>query len=250
MSSSHFRQQRATDLYRLAVALRKSQIRCELNDFDSAVSQSIDSYNGGDTWGYSTGEVIFKRPDQPTEIVPQGASLSRIALSVTLEGICDIGEQGDPLNDLGVNLKLIAGGGDSKKMKLFWYMDRSESKEGRLKLPVHPRYHFQFGGLRAKKMDTGEVVLPSTPRIAHPPLDFCLSVDFVLSNFFKEEWVELRKKGDHYYGIIRDSQRLFWKPYADASNIGWDRVSDHPPWQVVQVWPQLIPEDGIDDLHD
>lgn len=234
----------------MGVALRGSQLSCDLSGFDSAVSEAMDSGNGGDTWSYSTSEVIFKGPDEPSEMVPKEASLSRIALSVTLEGTCDEDEQRDPLNDLGVNLRLIGDGGDGQKLNLFWYMDRGDVKGEELRLPVHPRYHFQFGGIRSKNINTGQVILPSVPRIAHPPLDFCLSVDFVLSNFFKEEWLRLRRNSDQYYGIIRNSQRLFWKPYAGASNRGWDRFSEADEWQVVQVWPQLIPEDGIDDLHD
>lgn len=249
MSSSHFRQKRLTELHRLAIALRNSQLSCDLSGFDYAVSDTMDSYDGGDTWGYSTNEVIFKRPDQPADIVPKKASLSKISLSVKLEGVCDCDEQEDPLNDLDVNLKLVADSNDGRKLKLFWYMDRSDSDWDEVNTPVHPRYHFQFGGNRAKNLETGEIMMSSVPRIAHPPLDFCLAVDFVLSNFFKEEWLELRQEDDHYYGIVRDSQRRFWRPYASASGRGWDRVSDQYSWQVVQVWPQLIPEDGVDDLR-
>lgn len=250
MDSSLFRRKRANDLRRFAQALRKSRLSCDLTELDAAVAESMGDQYDGNIWGYTVGEVIFRGPDEPDEVVPQGASLSRIALRVKLEGVCDRDGQEDPLNDLGVNLKLVADSENGRKLKLYWYMDRSESEGNELELPVHPRYHFQFGGARAKRADTGEIVLPSIPRIAHPPLDFCLAVDFVLSNFFKEQWVELRQNGDQYYGIVRDSQRLFWKPYARASNRGWDRVSDQYSWQGVQVWPQLIPEDGIDDLHD
>lgn len=250
MSNSHFRQKRTTELQRLATALRHSQLSCDLSGFHYSVSDSMDSHSGEDTWGYCTTEVIFKGPDQPSDMVPKGASLSKVALSVKLEGTCNRDEQEDPLNDLGVNLKLIADSKDGRKLKLFWYMDRSDSGGSEVNTPVHPRYHFQFGGSRAKNLETGEIMMPSVPRIAHPPLDFCLAVDFVLSNFFKEEWIELRQEGDHYYGIVKDSQRRFWKPYASASRRGWDRVSNQHSWQAIQVWPQLIPKDGIGGLHD
>lgn len=250
MNSNLFRQNRAVALKRLAVALRRSQLSCDLDELDSALSDVREPPSGADSWGYSIEEVIFKQPDDPSEVVPEEATLSKIALGVTLEGKCKEDGQEDPLNDLGVNLKLIADGGEGKKLKSFWYMDRSESEEDKIEIPVHPRYHFQFGGIRAKGINTGEVILSSIPRIAHPPLDFCLSVDFVLSNFFKEEWVRLRTEDDQYYGIIREAQRLFWKPYACASKRGWDRVSNQHSWQAIQVWPQLIPGDGINDLHD
>jgi hypothetical protein len=250
MSDGNFRQERATELSRLATALRKSQLSCDIGELNSAASDCMESTGGGDTWGYSTERVIFNGPDEPDKIIPNDASLSKIALSVTLEGVCNEDDSTDPLNDLGVDIEIFAKGDGGNRLRSVWYMDRFESSLPRIKTPVHPKYHFQFGGIKSKNINTGEMVVASAPRLAHPPMDISLAIDFVLSNFFHDIWIDLRLNSGQYFNVVKKAQRLFWRPYVNASGEGWDRVSEIYPWQVVQVWPQLIPEDGIDDLHD
>jgi hypothetical protein len=189
-------------------------------------------------------------PAEQKHVRPSGATLSELVLNVVLEGKCVPTNQReqDPLTRLGVEIKILGVNAEGQKIRSSWYMDR-HSSEPPMKAPVHPTYHFQFGGIQSKQVDTGEMVITSAPRVAHPPLDAILAIDFALSNFFHEKWIELRMNKGQYYSVVKDTQRWLWMPYVEASDTGWDRVGLQHSWQVVEVWPQLIPESGLGKLH-
>lgn len=85
---------------------------------------------------------------------------------------------------------------------------------------THPQFHLTFGGDKMKRYfehepeaDFGRTLLLSSPRIAHPPLDIFLAIDFVLCNFFIKDRYEKIRKDSRYKNTIRQSQDRIWKPY-------------------------------------
>lgn len=247
-----FRRRKASDLSRFATALRNSRLSCDVGGFNSASADcQSNPPNGSDSWGYSLSGVRLIDPAEQKHVRPSGATLSELVLNVVLEGKCVPTNQRkqDPLTRLGVEIKILGVNAEGQKIRSSWYMDR-HSAASPMKTPVHPTYHFQFGGIQSKQAETGNMIVASAPRVAHPPLDAVLAIDFALSNFFHEEWIELRTDKGQYYSVVKDTQRWLWMPYVKASDKGWDRVGLQHPWQVVEVWPQLIPEEGLGPLHD
>jgi hypothetical protein len=151
---------------------------------------------------------------------------------------------GDPFKNLGIEIIISGESGKSDELVAPWYLDRFEPEntgtndsglEGDF---VHPRYHFQFGGNEMKGRDCGDLILLKSPRLAHPPMDGVLAVDFVLSNFFPSEWSKL-KKDNEYAGVISSAQRRYWKSYATALTLGWEGNPSSEPWTVYNLWPQV-----------
>ena len=91
----------------------------------------------------------------------------------------------------------------------------------------HPFYHFQFGGDEMETRSTGQLMLPATPRIAHPPMDLFLGIHFILDNFYnKNSFPKIKEMmlDDDYCHIIRNAQKRLWLPYFKAFTEGFDHV--------------------------
>jgi hypothetical protein len=126
-----------------------------------------------------------------------------------------------------------------------WHIDRHR---GDCDTPraAHPRYHMSFGGraleghFNALGRQPFGVVFLDAPRIACPPMDLILAVDFVLSHFCGAIWRDLRAKAQ-YQACIRDSQRRLWRPYASALAKYWDSTPGGASvWRAADLWPSLI----------
>jgi hypothetical protein len=110
---------------------------------------------------------------------------------------------------------------------------------------AHPRYHFQLGGYQLERhanncrLDFFDgLVFLEGPRIAHPPLDGVLAVDFIVSNFGGAQWGAMRKEIS-YSRVIKSAQRRNWLPYANASCSRWWEKPQSNQWAAADVWPQL-----------
>lgn len=103
-----------------------------------------------------------------------------------------------------------------------WHLDYHAHKEP--SESIHPSYHFHFGGRKIKDAidNYGELAILDTPRIMHPPLDFFLAVDFMVTNFLETRaWQELRAD-DTYKKIIIESQKNWWKEYFQQISDYWE----------------------------
>ena len=181
---------------------------------------------------------IYKRtiPSNLREVI--------IELSVAAKGFCiELDDNSDPFTSLRVDCRMEGRQRNGVAYFCAWHLDRNlgttvdESKHF-----VHPCYHFQFGGNQLpQELGYGRLLLVEPPRIAHPPLDAILAVDFVLSNFFPNIWQELRLD-DRYPRIVQQAQRRFWLPYAKAATRGrrWGADSGNASWDVKDVWPQVV----------
>lgn len=246
-----FRRKRGDELIRFATALQGSSIQCDVSSLTAVGSTCYGSKPlGRGSWGYDLQGLILHGPDPVGHIRPIGAKLTSIQINVRVAGKCQVSDNSDPIESLGV--EIILNGEtqqDDKKVSLqsCWYMDRYDSTSDRvsedgaivIKSPVHPHYHFQFGGINMKSINPGRMIVASPPRIAHPPMDALLTTDFVISNYFSSKWLRLRSESNEYLSLIRKSQRRLWRPYVDALNRNWDRPTPRMAWEAVDVWPHL-----------
>jgi hypothetical protein len=91
--------------------------------------------------------------------------------------------------------------------------------------------------------DYGSVLLPEPPRIAYPPMDAVLAVNFVLANFFGDEWRSLvGANGDsEYVKLLTHAQNRFWRPYSQALSAAWKPGPfAKQDWSPAVIWPQLV----------
>lgn len=78
-----------------------------------------------------------------------------------------------------------------------------------------PLYHLQVGGVNPT--DDENCWHPEqieVPRFPYPPMDIILLCEFVLMNFFPEDYEKLRKKPE-WKSLVRKSQVLFQKDYFE-----------------------------------
>ncbi len=96
-----------------------------------------------------------------------------------------------------------------------WHLDRETNTNGDY---AHPLYHFHAGGksIPEQRLETGELLLISSPRIPHPPMDIILLIHFVLRNFINtKDQSELMKilDDDRYTIIIERAHQRVLDPY-------------------------------------
>lgn len=155
----------------------------------------------------------------------------------------------DPFKEFSVDIVLrsLADHGDCYYA---WHIDR----EGREVRPwksgapkaLHPCYHVQAGGNRLMEtldpLDVsepshrpyGRVLLIDAPRIAVPPMDPVLAIDFAFSHFDGDSWRKLRGMPE-YRDIVRMSQMRYWRRYYlslyrhfSGEDTEWDPAVVHP----------------------
>ena len=109
-----------------------------------------------------------------------------------------------------------------------WHLDKEENTDGNYS---HPYYHFHAGGNFLHGRDLGNLLMISSPRIPHPPMDIFLSIHFIITNFFHSEDFPNHKKilDDYdYLVIIERAQRRVLDPYFSTFNgVDHDDYSRH-----------------------
>jgi len=116
-----------------------------------------------------------------------------------------------------------------------WHLDIQPI--GQLSPFAHPRFHWQYGGKKVwsnSKKWFGSHLLLVAPRLAHPPLDAILAIDFILSNYYAPTWQALQSDPT-YSRVIATAQKLYWEPYYRAIATGdWSSRKALP----FMYWPQ------------
>lgn len=97
--------------------------------------------------------------------------------------------------------------------KFAWHLDCEENTDGKF---VHPRFHFHAGGKKISGIETGGLLMISSPRIAYPPMDLPLAINFVIRNFVHRDemsghYAILKKKP--YKEVVVKSELAIMKPY-------------------------------------
>lgn len=97
-----------------------------------------------------------------------------------------------------------------------WHLDREETTTGDY---IHPLYHFHAGGKKISEKNPGELLLISSPRIAHPPMDIILAIHFIILNFIHAKEFETQRKileDDNYKALIEKAKKIIIDPYFDC----------------------------------
>lgn len=99
-----------------------------------------------------------------------------------------------------------------------WHLDKEVNTDGNYS---HPYYHFHAGGNHLKDRNIGDLLMISSPRIPHPPMDIILSIHFIITNFFYSRDFPDQKKiliDDEYLSIIERAQKRVLDPYFSTIN--------------------------------
>lgn len=244
-----FKEELASELRGLADVLLNARLLRDTSPLAAAASMCTRNPTHVE-WNYECLRLSFVVKDNYLasyrRTIPRNLREIVIELSVIAKGLCTelYDNLTDPFISLAVNCKVEGRKRDGPPFFCAWHLDRNEgdNTEVESKNFVHPCYHFQFGGNQLpQELGYGRLLLVEPPRIAHPPLDAILAVDFVLSNYFPNVWQDLRQD-DKYPRIIQQAQRRFWLPYAKVAirGEGWGSDSEEASWDVKDVWPQII----------
>jgi len=204
------------------------------------------SRDGINLWKYYTANLDFGEiADEKARkhLRPSDCSSLFLHLSINLEGVCITEDEGlDPF--LTLEFEIMITGIDSNNKRYYSCLHLDRHSNGEQTELAHPRYHFQYGGRNVWSMiDTEETNFGASlfiepPRIAHPPLDIILGIDFVLSNFYGSKRKRLLEN-PQYINLLEKAQCELWRPYVNALASRWNSL--HSNWESKDIWPQLIP---------
>lgn len=145
----------------------------------------------------------------------------------------------DPLHGYYLDINVYAYKNQTDTAKAFcssWHLDRHLNKPETKY--THPSYHFQFGGKKMELIDD-ELLVLSSPRIPHPPMDLFLGFHFIISNFFSNKqyaFVKLLLNNYEYQEIIKRAQERLWIPYFKS----FDSTNTNNDFTIKNVFPLYI----------
>jgi hypothetical protein len=236
------RAQLSKELSDLAALLEFRQVCPDVGPLRAAASQC--SNCGGDHWQYDITGLLIPLPHAVVTL-PAGTAGVSCRLNVRVHGFCSSADGAlDPMDRLSITLILDTSVAASQHRLLqSWHFDRHiGDKQANF---AHPRYHFQHGGgqLQQHANNCGlqffdGLVFLESPRIAHPPLDGVLAVDFIISNFGGPQWIALRSDIT-YLRLVAQAQARNWLPYTAATSSHWPKPKSPRPWSASDIWPQL-----------
>ncbi|MDO8268662.1 MAG: hypothetical protein Q7T32_12645 [Moraxellaceae bacterium] len=200
------------------------------------LANSVRINAGAARWEYQISNLQFKVDvPQNTRPVNCGTHLL-VTVDLFAAGHLDH-EVEDPLTALVLEIQVSTL---SRSHICTWHFDR-HIEGGDEPEEAHPLYHFQFGGHSMNEISglLGKTLLLPTPRLAFPPMNAILALDFVLSNFAGSFWKSLRDNAN-YERLLRESQIKYWQPYLQKLAGWWGvgRGPDDGSWH--QLWPHLV----------
>jgi hypothetical protein len=243
-----FRKARQSELLRLADVLHKRNLIQDPGPLSAAASLCVrrDLRHGQHFWGYHLDGLIFAKVDIESfrHSRPENSQISSLELGITLSGPClDDNAPDNPFSSLSGDIIVTGVTADRQKtLKCAWHLDKHIREVGDAEPALaHPEYHFQHGGKNIRLLgDYGLHQILESPRIAHPPLDAILLVDFILSNYCGSEWKKLRLEDSTYKELVVSAQERYWAPYALATAVVSKAITVTSPWKAKEIWPQLL----------
>lgn len=234
------RKEIANGLRQFALILNGEGICLDTSPLDKASASCLTG--SGDRWGYTMSGLTL-RVGTDVKCKPKVPDFD-CRLDVNVEGFCLQSVDKDPLRRHDVQIVLKALRKNGPPVLQAWHFDRHIGPCS-LPKPAHPRYHFSFGGREldahlqgaCRKPHFDGLLLIDSPRLAHPPFDGILAIDFVLSSFAGTKWRLLRNRLD-YQRIVSASQRRLWLPYVSVLYAHLDATTASP-WSAFEVWPHM-----------
>jgi len=237
VNTDKFRRDRASELRQLASILEDERVCLDVSPINSAMGSCYESRpNGECSWGYDISKQIFRIENQ-RHTIPDNLFDISLELSICVKGRChNDGDLSNTLSELAVDFVIL--GRDKLKRQYLnsWHLDKHLPGEENPQY-AHPEFHFQHGG-KFMQGEYGQAIIFESPRIAHPPMDGILAVDFVISNFLGTAR-EVLKDNNEYQNLVRSAQARLWQPYALTAASHWER-GINTGWTAPVVWPQLV----------
>ncbi len=234
-SPDSVRRKISSDLIELSQVLKTGRYGVIVNpDVLKSSANTITRITKGSAWSYRISGLLL-RVDVPQSTQPANCpGPLNIEVGLSLAGDCE-NDAEDTLTELVLDIVIKSSCG----MHLCaWHFDR-HIEGGNPPREAHPLYHFQHGGnaMLAHAGLLGNSLLLPAPRLAFPPMDAVLAIDFVLSNFSGECWAFMRKQ-PAYMRLLKESQKLLWKPYLSRLANWWDTAPQDRA-RTVSLMPHL-----------
>jgi hypothetical protein len=237
----------ASDFRQLAEILNQERLVTDIGPLRAAENDCLKGTSA--TWHYSVERLLFKNLGKGLKIIPRHVEEHDLVLefSFQAEEWSSIPLGASPFTKYEFNVHMYAEYCDPitseiLKASCAWHLDfHLEKKEEKLPAFVHPSYHFQHGGrlVEEHKETIGPILVIDSPRLAHPPMDAVLGIDFVLTNFFESARLTTLRSNSVYRSVLKRSQERLWKPYFHSLASVWPgEYQEH--WQPSRLLPQLI----------
>ncbi len=204
-------------------------------------------------WGYTVSRLIFNFEKPPRHTLPDNCKDLKLILDIKAIGDCeDLNTLKDPFKWLEFNIVIEGKKFINKEpipMVTSYHLDRhiQGKEDGDAEYP-HPLYHFQFGGRKLKEnndsLETGNLLIFDSPRIAHYPMEAILGIDFTLSNFFPQVWDKMKNESNEYLNLIEEYQNMILKPYIHTHASQWqystENIANSSLWNPNTICPHLF----------
>lgn len=221
-----------SDFDYLASLLYDEQICRDIEQINKTVGR-LYNVNHLDQHNYKIVNFEFINIDKIGKSIPKDADDLSILFSICINFRENIaGLINDPLEKLEFNIELFGyhlseDCPQGMHLHSSWHLDRHifDGSEEENKYS-HPHYHFTFGGNKMKNkigtFDYGQSLILPTPRIAYPPMDAILGIDFILQNYYNKNKVRKIVSDSKYIEIISEAQERLWKPYYMSIFAKWN----------------------------
>lgn len=190
-------------------------------------------------WGYSLEDFCMTLTQIPRNTQPLNISTIKIFFNMrVVSDYANLDLIEDPFNYLTFNIVIIGKENNNKEEYInAWHLDRHLG--GQENNEAHPIYHMHYGGAKLNGHNLGNTLLLGAPRLVHYPMELVLGIDFILSNFFPNEWKKLIDT-TNYPALLRKYQSYFLKPFSLAFSSHWLCKNPTNQWSAHQVCPTLI----------
>lgn len=190
------------------------------------------------SWQYNMVGLEFYIP-KPRNAQPSGLPGNMlVTLDIAAKGVVDP-EAHDPFTKLNIDIQVFGKNGGTLHHDA-WHLDRHEEGKNLTK-ELHPLYHLQRGGDKMIPIgdDLGQTMILESPRIAHPPLDIILAIDYLLSHYAGKYWRDLQTNPE-YQRLVREAQIRLWGGYAQTLAGYWDVPSTCNTAHALAISPSLL----------
>lgn len=219
----------AYDLNSLADTLVKYSTVKDAKPLYDAASK-LYALRSDEQYQYECNNLVFSYDGQISGTIPLGVKYLEIILNIEFGGIVVKDNKfGSPVSNLQFDLELHGMDDNTDQYYCAWHLDKhiKQVDDGPNKY-VHPDYHLTFGGnkMEGKGNIFGQCLIVPMPRLAHPPMDAILGIDFIIHNFLPIEQKSSLLLDPAYIQVVRNSHIRLWKPYYCAISSAWLKHDD------------------------